>query len=75
MTHQHRRVMNRRVTGTPSSAAINTARVIAAQVRVMSRASRHRAAARMVRVVSSVRHRQAVPAALRWTLAKYSSRT
>ena len=40
---------------------------------VIRMASRHKAAARMAMVASSVRHRQAAPAMVVWKLANVSS--
>ena len=47
--------------------------MMAAQVRLVQVSSRHNAAARAVRVSSSVRHRQAMPAGVRWNLMSSSS--
>ena len=44
-----------------------------AQMRVVQVSSRHHAAARTDMVSSSVRHRQAIPAGVRWNLMNSSS--
>ena len=54
---------------------MNAARTTAAQMMVISSASRHTAAVVRVRSVSSVRHRQATPAAVWWNLTTRSSVT
>ena len=72
-THQTRRVMNRRECGTAATTAAKPSRMTPAQVRVVQVSSRQNAAARAVRMVSSVRHRQAMPAGVRWNLTNSSS--
>ena len=47
--------------------------MMAAHVRVTQVASRSSTAAKAVRVSSSVRHRQAIPAGVRWNLMNSSS--
>jgi hypothetical protein len=47
--------------------------MMAAQVRVVQVSSRHSAAAVNARAASSVRHRQAIPAGVRWNLMNSSS--
>ena len=47
--------------------------MIPAQMRVVQVSSRHHAAARTDEGESSVRHRQAIPAGVRWNLTNSSS--
>ena len=71
-THQHRRVTNRRECGMASSPSTAEPRMIPAHVSAITCARAAVAAVPVVRVASSVRHRQAMPAALRWSLTARS---